>query len=166
MQETIRRIDTPEVAKLIRKALKAKFPGQKFSVRSSRYAGGCSVDVRWTDGPTVPAVDAVIGLYQGASFDGMTDMKSYHESMLSTEDGAEVVRFSADFVHSHREMSDEWKAELIREIEDFTGRPFDYQTRYPVSGPRREDDEMAHDPHGGGEYGSTLLHQLAYYRTR
>ena len=49
--------DTVETAKLIRKALKAKFPGVKFSVRSRKYAGGSSIDVVWTDGPAAKAVD-------------------------------------------------------------------------------------------------------------
>ena len=44
-------VSLTDTAKLIRATLKAKFPGIKFSVRSSRYAGGSSIDVRWNDGP-------------------------------------------------------------------------------------------------------------------
>ena len=34
-----------ETAKLIRQSLKEAFPGVKFSVRSSTYSGGASIDV-------------------------------------------------------------------------------------------------------------------------
>ena len=36
-----------ETAKLVRTALKKNFPGVKFSVRSSVYSGGASIDVSW-----------------------------------------------------------------------------------------------------------------------
>lgn len=61
-------------AKLIRAQLKAKFPGIKFGVRSSVYAGGASIDVVWTDGPTGKMVDAVVKPFEGGGFDGMIDM--------------------------------------------------------------------------------------------
>lgn len=44
--------DVTKSATEIRKALKTKYPGIKFSVRAKRFAGGSSVDVSWTDGPT------------------------------------------------------------------------------------------------------------------
>ena len=53
-------LSTAETAKLVRKALKKAFPGMKFSVRSSNYANGSSIDVSWTDGPTMKAVDEVV----------------------------------------------------------------------------------------------------------
>lgn len=49
-----------ETAKLIRQTLKAKFTGTKFSVRSSAFSGGTSVDISWTDGPTEKAVERAI----------------------------------------------------------------------------------------------------------
>jgi len=64
-----------ETAKLVRKALKAKFPGQKFSVRSSTYSGGASMRVRWTGGPTVEAVKDVTSPFEGGGFDGSIDLK-------------------------------------------------------------------------------------------
>ena len=100
-----RYIDTVEVAKLLRKALKAEFPGVKFSVRSSRYAGGSSIHVDYTDGPRQQDVQAVCNRYCGASFDGMIDLKEYHDSIITTENGAEVVHFGADFIHAQREFS-------------------------------------------------------------
>lgn len=63
-----------EVAKLLRKRLKTEFPGTKFSVRTSTYSGGASIDVRYTDGPSKRYVEAVVGAFQGARFDGMIDL--------------------------------------------------------------------------------------------
>ena len=68
-------IDTKDAAKLLRKALKRAFPAAKFSVRISRYSGGSSIDVGYTDGPKSADVEAVASQYQGKNFDGMIDME-------------------------------------------------------------------------------------------
>jgi hypothetical protein len=115
----VRRIDLVDVAKLIRKTLKAEFPGIKFSVRSERYSMGASIDVRWTDGPSERAVRAFTDLYEGADFDGMIDLKSYKDSILTTEDGAEVVKFGVDFVVPQREISDEAATATRAEVEAY-----------------------------------------------
>lgn len=107
-----------DTAKLVRKAVKAAFPGIKFSVRSSTYSGGASIDVRWTDGPTAKQVDPIAKQFAGATFDGMIDMKSYHDSYINAL-GVEVdpdspdarrVHFGSDYVFCHREISDGMKA--------------------------------------------------------
>jgi hypothetical protein len=90
-----------ETAKEVRKALKAAFPGIKFSVRSNNYSGGASIDVKWFDGPTSKAVDKVANKFAGATFDGMIDLKSYHDSELN----GEPVRFGADFIFTKRALS-------------------------------------------------------------
>lgn len=66
-----------ETAKKVRVELKKAFPGVKFSVKSSSYAGGSSIRVSWTDGPTRERVKAITSRFESASFDGMNDMKSY-----------------------------------------------------------------------------------------
>ena len=48
-----------ETAKLIRAALKESFPSIKFSVKSSSYAGGASINVSYVDGPTQKEVESV-----------------------------------------------------------------------------------------------------------
>ncbi|MFD1428477.1 LPD29 domain-containing protein [Kroppenstedtia sanguinis] len=53
-----------EVAKEIRKELKQRFPGVKFSVRSSRSG---SITVSWSDFPTQERVEAVTGKYEEIS---------------------------------------------------------------------------------------------------
>ena len=62
-----------ETAKLVRETMKVEFPGQKFSVRSSTYAGGASIRIGWTDGPTAAQVQSVTKIFEGSTFDGMID---------------------------------------------------------------------------------------------
>jgi hypothetical protein len=90
-----------ETAKLVRAALKESFPGVKFSVRSSVYSGGASINVNYVDGPTYDQVKAVVGMFEGSYFDGMTDYKGSNYSSL---DGQEV-RFGADFIFVNRSFS-------------------------------------------------------------
>src|SRR3954468_22279025 len=66
-------ISVAETAKLIRAALKKAFPTVKFAVRSKKYAGGASINVSWTDGPTAKQVEAITGQFQSAGFDGSID---------------------------------------------------------------------------------------------
>lgn len=126
-----RYISVAETAKLVRKALKHNFPGYKFSVRSKSYSGGASVDVDWTDGPTTSDVDKVIRVFSGATFDGMIDLKSQHNSIVSHEDGTtEEVSYAADYVFAHRSLSDEAEAKVIAGIEEKYGGKFDYNRDY------------------------------------
>lgn len=54
-----------ESAREIRKVLKANWPDTKFSVRSKQFAGGSSVDLHWTDGPTEREVSAATAHLKG-----------------------------------------------------------------------------------------------------
>ena len=81
-----------DTAKLVRAALKRGFPGVKFSVRSSTYAGGASIDVSWTDGPLDTDVNPVVKRYAGAGFDGMIDLK-YYRSHYLRPDGTTFVAY-------------------------------------------------------------------------
>lgn len=74
-----------ETAKLVRAALKRAFPGVKFRVRSSVYAGGAAIDVGWIDGPRSEAVERVAGAFAGADFDGMVDLKTYSQHWLNPD---------------------------------------------------------------------------------
>lgn len=94
-------ISVADTAKLVRKALKQNFSGIKFSVRSRSYAGGASIDIEWTDGPCESDVEKIVKCFEGATFDGMIDLKSYVTAEL---DGKEV-RFGADYVMTHRKMT-------------------------------------------------------------
>jgi hypothetical protein len=127
-------LSVSETSKLIRAALKKAFPGVKFSVRSSKYAGGASVNVDWVDGPCDKAVSLVTGQFSGGGFDGMIDLKYNHSSWLlpdgsaivadnpgtqgsmgmvaperneKPDPAARLVRFGADYVFTQRKLSPE-----------------------------------------------------------
>lgn len=125
-------IDTVIQAKLIRAQLKKNFPATKFSVKSSRYAGGSSIDIRWTNGPTQKEVDAITDPFSGGGFDGMIDLAYSVETWLLPDgsaqygrsrgtqgsrgcdpayenaapvEGAKLVHFSAHYVFTHRDFT-------------------------------------------------------------
>jgi hypothetical protein len=101
-------ISAADTAKLVRQALKAAYSGVKFSVRSQTYAGGGSIDVAWTDGPTEDSVTSVVRRFAGSSFDPMTDSRSYH--IIETPDGPAMS--GANYVFTRRTLSDKFIAEL------------------------------------------------------
>jgi hypothetical protein len=131
-----RRIDTAEVAKMIRRDNKRTFPGVKFSVRTERYSGGSSVDIFWTDGPTVDQVEKVTAAYSGRGFNGMDDSTYSKSSWYCPTHGArlaevtgssmggngpvesrccakaELVRMGAHYAMTHRTLSPEFRARL------------------------------------------------------
>lgn len=115
-----RRLTTAETAKLVRGALKdafkKAFPSVRFSVRSDNYAGGSSVRVTWTDGPSEAEVTLVTRLFEGADFDGMQDLKTYKRHTV--EVNGEAVLMGADFVMTSRDWSDETREALLAELGD------------------------------------------------
>jgi len=129
------RISTTDTAKMIRKTLKNSFSSTKFSVRSHSYSGGSSIDISWVDGPMEKEVDAIAKFYQGASFDGMIDLKSYHNSLILLE-GDEMpteVHFAADFVFTSRQISNEYKAQLIAKFEEISGKKYEENESYDLA---------------------------------
>jgi hypothetical protein len=127
----MRYLTCAETAKLVRAALRQAFPGVRFSVRSEVYAGGASIHVRWTDGATPAAVERVARRFEGASFDGQIDLKSYHDSLLAGPDGTvEQVQFGADFICCQRQLSPGYTARLAARLTELTGRPYDPNRRY------------------------------------
>lgn len=132
-------LSVTDTAKLVRAALKAGFPGVKFSVRSDSYSGGASIDISWTDGPFEKDVEQIANRYQGSDFDGMQDLKTYRSGTLIGLPGGEVeeVKFGADFVFTNRELSPEYLAELLPHAEavldDYSatyGTPFALEAWY------------------------------------
>lgn len=94
----------------LRRMLAAAWPGVKFSVRSSSYAGGCSIDVQWTDGPAPALVDEIAGRFEGGSFDGMTDSYTHRRTPWTELFG------DADYVHTRRTLSDAGLAAVIAQV--------------------------------------------------
>lgn len=144
-----------ETAKLVRAALKAAFPGVKFSVRSDTYSGGASIDVHWTDGPTDKAISAVTDRYVGSQFDSTIDLKTYCAHYLlpdgtvvfagtpGTEGsrgvlpriendapaGARRVHFGADHIFTHRHFSERAEAMIWARSAYWAGFERDEQRR-------------------------------------
>ncbi|HET6494549.1 MAG TPA: LPD29 domain-containing protein [Thermoleophilia bacterium] len=135
-----------ETARLVRKALKRDFPGVRFTVHSKTYAGGASVDVKWTDGPTTAEVKPLLDSFEGAGFDGMIDLKFYIQhyvrdgEILGTRsagtvgnagvypawddgpfEGAELVHLGADFIFGERDYSPAFLERMIDETCDYWG---------------------------------------------
>lgn len=108
-----------DTAKLVRAALKESFPGVKFSVRSSVYSGGASININYVDGPSCDQVKAVVGMFEGSYFDGMTDYKG---SNYGSIDGEEV-RFGADFIFVNRKFSVELFTTLVADACKYYGYP-------------------------------------------
>jgi hypothetical protein len=90
------RLDAKDLAKLIRAALKLKFPGVTFSVRTQYFSMGSSVNICWTAGPSREAVNEVTKPFQGIGFDGMDDSTTY-----------QPVYILKDGTASHTKPSDE-----------------------------------------------------------
>lgn len=138
---TKRYIDVAESAKMIRTLLKSKFPGVKFSVKSSRYAGGASIRIEWSNGPTDKQVRGFTDPFAGAGFDGMIDMQYYKTAYLLPDgtvtfgrsqgttasrgsdpgyneplpEGAVEVSFGSDYVHTTRNYTEEFVRPIVEE---------------------------------------------------
>ncbi|GAA4767776.1 LPD29 domain-containing protein [Citricoccus nitrophenolicus] len=108
------RLDAKDVAKFVRKALRAAFPNVKFSVRSSGYN---ALNVAWTDGPTAQQVKAVANEFKGIkkTLDPYTDYRT-------DEDIADNATGSANWVssiHYSRTVSDQARAAFRAEVMEF-----------------------------------------------
>jgi hypothetical protein len=141
-----RRLDVTETAKLIRAQLKNAFPGQKFRVRSDRYAGGSSINIDWVDGPTTKQVDDVVRIFSGATFDSMIDLKTYNRHWLNPDGtvsiahaggggstlqevfgdaptpNSELVSIGADHILTQRSESPEWRAQVFATFGEVLGK--------------------------------------------
>ena len=97
-----------ETAQLVRATLKKQWPCIKFSVRSKTYSGGASIRIHWTDGPLESAVKAIVYPFEGATFDGMIDLKT---SVYAVYNGRRT-NFGSDYIFMNRQITDE--DELIK----------------------------------------------------
>lgn len=103
-----RRSGAAECATAIREELKAAFPGVKFTVKSSNFAGGDSVSIHWEDGPTSREVEAITGKYQKGDFNGMEDIYEYKENHSGP---------GAKYVTESRSMSEATRAACMPDAE-------------------------------------------------
>ena len=103
--------DGPTVAaKNLRTELKRAFPSVAFSVRTSRYSGGDSIRISWTDGPTREQVECIANKYAGGHFDGMTDSYEYKRSPWTEVFG------DARYVFCDRDYSDKMLESVISRV--------------------------------------------------
>ena len=111
-----RYIDAKTTAIMLRSALKAAFPGVKFSVRKGTGTGSSWLSVTWADGPTDAAVTALTDRYEGSSWNlNNDDSYTRNPDVLMAFDGAELpeeIHFSCAGINTHRDMSDEAEAEM------------------------------------------------------
>jgi len=112
-------ISVVNTAKLVRAALKESFVGVKFSVTSDSYAGGASINIKYTNGPTEKQVKEVISSFEGSYFDGMIDYKGSCYANLNGEE----VRFGADFIFVNRKYSVEFLTKMANQV------AFSYQVK-------------------------------------
>jgi len=91
--------EAAKAAQAIRSELKKAFPEIKFRIRSSNYAGGDSVRIVWSNGPTSDSVEEITKKYQYGHFDGMVDMYEYSNSREDIP--------QARFVFASREITTE-----------------------------------------------------------
>jgi hypothetical protein len=171
-----RYIDTAVGAKMIRKQLKITFPGQKFSVRIDRFSGGSSTSIRWTDGPTVPQVEAVTKGFQGGRFDGMIDLAYHVDSWWCDTHGTGVAN-----VFGHSYTSEQVgvgfgngpvdsrccaKAELVSFSSTFVHntRELSAEFRGELEAQVAKECGRPYDPHyfDGYDWMSSLVHRAGY----
>jgi len=101
-------IPTKDVAALLRKELRAAFPGVKFSVRCSTGTAAAWINVSYDDGPTHQQVQAITGRFEGRSFNGQTDTYDDHGTTLVAGEGDDMptaVRYSCDGIIVTRNYS-------------------------------------------------------------
>lgn len=101
-------------AAAIKTELTDAFPGIKFSVTSSTFAGGDSVRIAWIDGPTRRQVEELSAKYQHGHFNGMEDIYEYSNQREDIP--------QAKYVQESRSMSEAVKAALLPPCQELFDR--------------------------------------------
>lgn len=163
-----------ETAARMRVALREQFPGVKFSVRSSRFAGGTSIGVSWVNGPTEAAVRPLTQGFRNSAPDALTgDYLDFLDPTLyaDREGNLTQIRSGATFVSESRGYSDEVLAAAGEEIAAAAGdgKPFDPKRMYRVAIYVPLDDEPhaqleAYASEAAFEYGGLLVCELLAHR--
>lgn len=89
-----------KASKAIKAELKKEFPNVKFSVKSSNFSMGDSVNISWIDGPTSDKVEAITSKYQYGHFNGMDDIYE------NTNDRSDIPQ--SKYVHCARTITKEY----------------------------------------------------------
>ncbi len=99
-------------SKNLKQELRDAFPETKFSVRSSSFSGGDSIDISWTDGPISEEVEKISGKYQQGNFNGMIDLYEYSKTNVWPD-----VFGGAKYVMCQRHYSNDAYLQAVAEIE-------------------------------------------------
>lgn len=105
-------VDAKDIAVIVRKELKQRWPGTKFSVRTKRASMYAGVHVSWTDGPTEAEVNAVTRPLQSWSHMDNTD---YMHSK-TTDYGGETFHSGAKSISLSRDFSAEFLTRIANEV--------------------------------------------------
>jgi hypothetical protein len=101
------RLSPQDTAKILRKQLRAAFPGVKFSLRMSRGTAWGSYSLSWTGGPSVAEVDAIALPFEGKKFDGMTDSTSYVDRPVLIDENGEGWLSGIGYLSTYRQRADD-----------------------------------------------------------
>lgn len=177
MQVTRTSVSLKDTAKLIRRDLRAEFPGTKFSVRGRSFSMGTAIDIGWTDGPLTKTVDAVVRVYQAGHFNGMDDLYEYESTLVANEDGSLVdVSYGAKYVQTQRDVSEQRERIYWRELERFVGHKLGKPSTRYGEGPTVDVSVIQHDyqdmqgqlcqgsRHGFPESARAIVRQMGYAR--
>jgi len=88
-------IDLAGTTDIIRAALKRKYPGTTFSVRTKRFAGGAEINVSYQGDLPEREVNQLIHQYESNGFDGMTDTPYYIHHWLMPDGSAVIAHVDA-----------------------------------------------------------------------
>ena len=94
-------IPTKDVAALLRKELRAAFPGVKFSVRCATGTAAAWINVTYDDGPTSLQVDAITRKFQGRTFNSQTDSYDDNGTALIAGDARRAADRSLVLLRRH-----------------------------------------------------------------
>lgn len=112
-------IPTTQAAAMLKAALRAAFPGVRFSVRKDRGTACAWLSVSYTDGPTSQTVQAIADGYTGRKFNGMTDGYDRQPDQLVHFDGEALpraVRYLVDGVLVSRQMGPAGRAGVAAQV--------------------------------------------------
>lgn len=99
--------EAAKTALYIKTILKREYPNVKFSVKSSNFANGNSVDISWLDGVPTKEIDTFARQFEYGTFDGMTDCYNYDNKADHPQ---------AKYVHCQRRISPEKQAIIRKQL--------------------------------------------------
>lgn len=118
----IEQLTSKSTAALVRTILRGAFPRTKFRVTTERGSMVSSVSVRWVDGPTVAAVDALVQVFTSGRFDGMTDGFDYKRGTdRLVMVGEQMYEVGCRYVHTQRTVSADLANRCIQQIAAYFG---------------------------------------------